>query len=181
MMMTIEEIVTKNLQKKPQIDKSVFVAPTALVIGDVTLAENASVWNYAVVRGDVGSISIGRFSNIQDCAVIHPGWTRKRDTGLPVSIGDYVTIAHGSVVHGATIESNVLVSMNCTIMNGARINSNSIIGAGAVVTEETVIPPNSLVFGIPAKPVKQVNEEQLHLIRWNAEEYYRLARSYLKL
>jgi len=178
--MSIEEIVARNLRKKPRIHESVFVAPSAHVIGDVEIDENASVWNCAVVRGDVGRITIGRFSNIQDCAVIHPGWTRERDTGIPVSIGDYVTIAHGAIVHGATIESNVLVSMNATIMNNAKIGSNSIIGAGAVVTQGDVIPPNSICFGIPAKPVKTVNDEQLELIRWNAAEYYRLAKQYLK-
>ncbi len=145
------------------------------------LAENASVWNCAVVRGDVGRIEIGRFSNVQDCAVIHPGWTRERDTGILCIIGEYVSIAHGAIIHGATIKDNVIVSMNATIMNNPKIGSNSIIGAGAVVTQNSVIPPNSICFGIPAKPVKTVNEEQLELIRWNAEEYYKLARSYLRL
>ena len=180
-MSNLEEIVARNLQIKPRIHESVFIAPSANVIGDVEIAENASVWNCAVVRGDVGHIEIGRFSNIQDCAVIHPGWTRERDTGIPCIMGEYVSIAHGAIVHGATIEDNVIVSMNATIMNGAQIGSNSIIGAGAVVTQGTIIPPNSICFGIPAKPVKTVNDEQLVLIKWNATEYYRLAKQHLKL
>lgn len=180
-MSNLEEIVASNLKKKPRIHESVFISPSANVIGDVELAENASVWNCAVVRGDVGRIEIGRFSNIQDNAVIHPGWTRERDTGIPVVIGEYVSIAHGAIVHGATIEDNVIISMNATVMNNAKVGSNSIIGAGAVVTQNSIIPPNSICFGIPAKSVKTVNEEQLELIRWNAEEYYKLARSYLRL
>jgi carbonic anhydrase/acetyltransferase-like protein (isoleucine patch superfamily) len=180
-MSNLEEILARNLQINPRIHESVFIAPSAHVIGDVELAENASVWNCAVVRGDVGRIEIGRFSNVQDCAVIHPGWTREHDTGIPCIIGEYVSIAHGAICHGATIEDNVIVSMNATVMNDARVGSNSIIGAGAVVTQGTVIPPNSICFGIPAKPVTTVNEEQLELIRWNAEEYYKLARSYLRL
>lgn len=180
-MSNLEEIVARNLQKKPRIHESVYIAPTAHVIGDVELAENTSVWNCAVVRGDVGSIEIGRFSNIQDCAVIHPGWTRERDIGIPCVIGEYVSIAHGAICHGATIEDNVIVSMNATIMNDAKVGTNSIIGAGAVVTQGAIIPPNSICFGIPAKPVKTVNADQLELIRWNAAEYYRLAKQYLKL
>ncbi len=179
-MSNLEEIVARNLKKTPQIHESVFISPSANVIGDVELVENASVWNCAVVRGDVGRIEIGRFSNIQDCAVIHPGWTRERDTGIPCIIGEYVSIAHGAVVHGATIEDNVIVSMNATIMNNAKVGSNSIIGAGAVVTQNSIIPPNSICFGIPAKPLRIVNEEQLELIKWNAMEYYRLAKQYLK-
>ena len=180
-MSNLEEIVARNLKIKPSIHKSVFISPSANVIGDVELAENASVWNCAVVRGDVGRIEIGRFSNIQDCAVIHPGWTRESDTGIPCIIGEYVSIAHGAIIHGATLEDNIIVSMNATVMNDAKIGSNSIVGAGAVVTQGAVIPSGSLAFGIPAKPVKTVNEEQLELIRWNAEEYYKLARSYLRL
>jgi carbonic anhydrase/acetyltransferase-like protein (isoleucine patch superfamily) len=179
-MSNLEEIVARNLKKTPQIHESVFISPSANVIGDVELAENASVWNCAVVRGDVGRIEIGRFSNIQDCAVIHPGWTRERDTGIPVSVGEYVSIAHGAIIHGATIEDNVIISMNATVMNGAQIGSNSIIGAGAVVTQGAIIPANSICFGIPAKNVKTVNEEQMELIKWNAAEYYRLAKQYLK-
>ncbi|MFX1464863.1 MAG: gamma carbonic anhydrase family protein [Promethearchaeota archaeon] len=180
-MSNLEEIVATNLKKKPSIHESVFISPSANVIGDVELAENASVWNCAVVRGDVGRVEIDRFSNVQDNCVIHPGWTRERDTGIDVRIGQYVSIAHGAIIHGATIEDNVIVSMNATVMNNAKIGSNSIIGAGAVVTQNAVIPTNSICFGIPAKPVKTVNEEQLELIRWNAKEYYKLARSYLRL
>ena len=179
-MSNLEEIVSQNLKIKPSIHESVYISPSANVIGNVELAENASVWNCAVVRGDVGRIEIGRFSNIQDCAVIHPGWTRESDTGIAVHIGEYVSIAHGAVIHGAAIEDNVIISMNATVMNGAQIGSNSIIGAGAVVTQGAIIPPNSICFGIPAKPVKTVNEEQMKLIKWNAAEYYRLAKQYLK-
>ena len=179
-MSNLEEIVARNLQKTPMLHESVYISPSANVIGDVELAENSSVWNCAVVRGDVGRIEIGRFSNVQDCAVIHPGWTRERDSGIPVYIGEYVSIAHGAIIHGATIEDNVIISMNATVMNGAKVSSNSILGAGAVVTQNAIIPPNSICFGIPAKPVKTVNEEQLELIKWNAMEYYRLAEQYLK-
>ena len=178
-MSSLEEIVARNLLKTPKLHESVYISPSANVIGDVELAENSSIWNCAVVRGDVGRIEIGRYSNVQDCAVIHPGWTREKDSGIDVSIGEYVSIAHGVIVHGATIEDNVIISMNATVMNGAKVSSNCIIGAGAVVTQNAIIPPNSICFGIPAKPVKTVNDEQLELIKWNATEYYRLAKQYL--
>ena len=129
----------------PVIPTSCYIDPSAQVIGDVILGEQASIWMNAVVRGDVNSIRIGAKSNVQDCAVLH---------GMrylyPVIVGEMVTIGHNATVHGCVLEDAVLVGIGATILNNARIGEGSIIAAGAVIPEQTVIPPNSLVAGVPA-------------------------------
>src|SRR6201994_211841 len=130
----------------PTVPSSCYVDESAQIIGDVVLGENSSVWMNAVVRGDVNSIRIGANSNVQDCAVLH---------GMryvyPVIVGDWVTIGHNATVHGCVLEDAVLVGMGSTILNNARIGEGSIIAAGAVIPEQMVIPPNSLVAGVPGK------------------------------
>lgn len=133
-------------QKTPRISPQVaFVAENAVVIGDVTLAEGASVWYGAVLRGDTGSITVGKNTNIQDNAVLHTGDT------CPVVVGDCVTIGHCALVHGCTVGDHCLIGMHATILNGAVIGEGSVIAAGALVTEHTVIPPHSIVMGVPGK------------------------------
>jgi carbonic anhydrase/acetyltransferase-like protein (isoleucine patch superfamily) len=149
-----------------------FIAPTATVIGEVTLGEDTGIWFGAVVRGDKDRIEIGTGSNIQDNAVVHTS------AGFPALIGKEVSVGHGAILHGCTIGDRVLVGMGAIVMNGARIGEDTIIAAGAVVTEGSVIPPGSVVMGVPAKVVKQATPGQLEGIRRNAESYIALARSY---
>ncbi|MDD1668614.1 MAG: gamma carbonic anhydrase family protein [Methanomicrobiales archaeon] len=149
-----------------------FVAPTAMVIGDVILGEETGIWFGAVIRGDKDRIEIGAGSNIQDNAVVHTS------TGFPTRVGREVSVGHGAILHGCTIGDRVLVGMGAIVMNGAKVGEDSIIAAGAVVTEGSVIPPGSVVMGVPAKVVKQASPDQKDGIRRNAESYIALARSY---
>ena len=143
-----------------QIHDTAFIAPGAVVLGDVTIGENSGIWYNAVVRGDRDSIVIGKESNIQDNAVVHLG------SGYPVEIGDHVTIGHGAIVHGCKIGDNTMIGMGAILMNGCKIGKNCIIGAGALVTQNVEIPDNSLVVGNPGKVKRAVTEEE---IRWNLE------------
>ncbi len=151
---------------------SVVICSGAHVIGDVKLGENVSVWFGAVIRGDVSSIEIGDNSNVQDNCVIHCS------KGYPTVIKDNVSVGHGAVVHGCTIEDNVLIGMNATILNGAKIGKNSIVGAGALVTEGKEFPDNSLILGVPAKLIKEVSPSQIQHIQDNADNYVNLSRKY---
>ena len=134
---------------KPKIHESSYIAPTAVIIGDVEISEGVSVWDGAVLRGDVAPIKIGKNTNVQDNVVIHV------DYNEPTIIGENVTIGHLATVHGAKIGNNVIVGIHAVVLNRAEIGDGSVIGAGAVVTSGTKIPPRSLVLGIPAKVVKQ--------------------------
>ncbi len=140
--------------------------------GDVTLAENASVWFGAVLRGDVDKIVVGKRSNVQDLAVIHC------DPGFPCTIGEEVTIGHAAVVHGATIESRVLIGIRAVVLNGAVVGEGSIIGAGAVVTEGAIIPPDSLVVGVPGKVLRETTPDQREHILRNALNYVESGKRY---
>ncbi|MGJ7905958.1 gamma carbonic anhydrase family protein [Actinopolyspora sp. H202] len=152
----------------PTVRDGAWVAPTATLAGAVTLAAEASIWYASVVRADCDSISIGRGSNIQDGCVAHA------DPGIPVEIGEYVSVGHRAVLHGCTVENNVLVGMSATVLNGARIGSGSIIAAGTVILEGTEIRPNSLVAGVPGKVRRETTEEERELITANAEHYLTL-------
>ena len=132
--------------KFPQIAESAYIDPAAVIIGDVVIGEESSVWPMSVVRGDVHSIRIGKQTNIQDGCVLHV----MRDQ-YALTLGDEVTVGHSVTLHGCTIESRVLVGMGCVILNGAMIGTNSIIAAGTLITERTVIPAGSLVMGSPGK------------------------------
>ena len=153
--------------------EGVFIAPTATVIGNVTIAPGSSVWFGAVIRSDTALIQIGRNTSVQDNAVIH---VRE---GIETRIGDQVTMGHGSIVHGAQIEDTVLIGIGAIILDRARVGGGSIIGAGAVVTEGTQIPRHSLVLGVPAKVIKEVTAEQIQWIETNARSYTELAQRYL--
>ena len=158
--------------KTPKIHPTVFVAPTASVIGDVTIDEGSSVWPGAAIRGDFNSITIGKYTSIQDNAVIHATpWNLTK-------IGDYVTVGHGAVIHAATIENNILIGMRSVILDGSKIHKNSIIGAGSVVVENTEIPANSLALGIPAKVIKTLDSEQENRAQMGAMAYFQLAQKH---
>ena len=153
--------------------EGVFIAPTATVIGNVTIAPGSSVWFGAVIRSDMALIQIGRNTSVQDNAVIH---VRE---GIDTRVGDQVTMGHGAIVHGAQIENTVLIGIGAIILDRARVGEGSIIGAGAVVTEGTQIPRRSLVLGVPGKVVKEVTAEQIQWIEANARSYTELAQRYL--
>ena len=128
----------------PRIAQDAFIAPGAVLIGDVHVAAGASVWFNAVIRADHEPVYIGANSNIQDGAVLHI------DHGLPVKIGENVTVGHGAVVHSATIDDGALIGMNATVLNGAHIGSGCVVGANALVTENAAFEPDSLILGVPA-------------------------------
>ncbi|OLC01377.1 MAG: gamma carbonic anhydrase family protein [Nitrospirae bacterium 13_1_40CM_62_7] len=159
---------------KPTIAASAFIEETAVVIGDVVIGEESSVWFHAVVRGDVHSIRIGKWTNIQDLSVVHV----THDTH-PTVLGDDVTVGHHVVLHGCTIKNRVLIGMGALIMDGAVIGEDCIVGAGALVTERTIVPPKSLILGAPAKVKRPVTEAELAWIRESAQNYVKYARQYL--
>jgi len=132
----------------PRLDKSVFVAPTAQIIGDVHIGRQSSVWFHSVLRGDMDSIRVGERTNIQDLSLCHA------DKGIPLKIGDGVTIGHRCIIHGCTIEDDCLIGMGAVVMNQAVIGRGSVVAAGAVVLEKTIIPPYSLVTGLPGRVKK---------------------------
>lgn len=158
----------------PVTESDVWIAESADVIGDVYLKTDASVWYQAVIRGDGGTISIGKGSNIQDQCILHT------DPGHELVVGDHVSVGHGAILHGCTIHDHCLIGMGAIIMNGAEINPYSIIAAGAVVTENTVIPTGSLAVGCPAKVIKSVNAEQRTEIEANARHYIELKEEHQK-
>jgi carbonic anhydrase/acetyltransferase-like protein (isoleucine patch superfamily) len=149
----------------PEIDQQAFVAPTAVVVGAVTMRPGASIWYGAVARADAETIEIGENSNVQDGCTLHS------DPGFPLVLGRGVTVGHRVVLHGAHIDDDVLVGMGSIVMNGARIGSGSIVAAGAVVTQGTQVPPGSVVAGVPAKVVRPATDDDLLHIRGNAASY----------
>jgi len=142
-----------------------WVAPSAAVIGKVTLGEDVSIWFGAVLRGDNERIALGDRTNIQEHVMIHT------DPQFPCTVGSNCTIGHRAILHGCTLGSNTLVGMGAIVLNGARVGNNCLIGAGALVPEGREIPDNSLVMGMPGKIVREVNEEQIEMIRRGVESY----------
>jgi carbonic anhydrase/acetyltransferase-like protein (isoleucine patch superfamily) len=167
--MTDERCVKYNPQL---VHKDAWVAPNAILTAQVSVASLASIWFGAVLRGDVEPIEIGEGSNIQDLSCLHA------DPGFPCKIGNYVTVGHRAIVHGATIEDEVLVGMGAIILNGARIGKHSIVGAGALITEGKIIPPRSLVVGVPAKIVREVSDEEVAKLLRTAQRYIDASRRY---
>ena len=159
---------------KPTVPKSCFIEETAVVIGDVVMGEDCSVWFNAVIRGDVHYIRIGNRTNVQDLCMLHV----THDTHALI-IGNDVTIGHNVVLHGCTIHDRVLVGMGAIIMDGAVIGEDSVVGAGSLVIEGTVVPPKSLILGSPARVKRPVTEKELAWITESAENYVRYARQYL--
>ncbi len=158
--------------ESPKIDKEAFVHPEATVIGDVEIEDNSSVWPSASLRGDSNSIRIGSKTSVQDNAVIHT------DESNPADIGNRVTIGHGAIVHGCTVEDEVLIGMGATVLSGAYIGKHSIIAAGAVVPEGKDIPKGSLVMGVPGKIVRELEESDVEHIRQNAQVYVDKLKEY---
>ena len=151
-----------------------YESPHCVIDGDVTIGEGVGIWHYAVVRGDEAAIHIGDRSNIQDGCILHV------DEGKALTIGNGVTVGHRAVVHGCTIDDDVLIGMGAIVLNGAHVGAGSIIAAGAVVLGGADIPPNSMVMGVPAKVRGTIRPEQLKASRENAERYVVLAKKHLK-
>lgn len=163
------------LLRQPRLPASAFIAPSADIVGDVTLGEESSVWYQAVVRGDINRIVVGPRSNIQDGAVVHLA------DDYPALIGELVTVGHKAIVHACTIHDEVLIGMGAIILDGAEIGARSIIGAGAVVTGGTKIPPGSLVVGTPAKVRRSLSLDEQAVVKTWAEKYVAVSRHYLAL
>ena len=164
--------IAARLKKGPTIHSSAWVVPGATVLGDVTLAEESSVWYGAVLRGDINRIILGPRSNVQDNAVLHV------DTNFPTTVGELVTIGHNAVVHACKIDNEVLVGMGAIILDDVEVGARSIIGANALVTIGTKVPPGSLVLGSPAKIRRQLAlDEQEDIARW-AWSYVETAKRY---
>ena len=155
-----------------QLDPSVFLAPGAIVCGDVRIGAHSSVWFHAVIRGDSDRIEIGAHTNVQDLTMIHV------DEGCPAIVGDRVTIGHRAMIHGCVIEDDCLIGMGAIVLSGARIGAGSLIGAGALVRERQVIPPGSLVIGFPARVAGEVQPAHREAIVRGATHYEELARDY---
>lgn len=150
----------------PQFGSNCFLAETAVVVGEVRMGNNCTVWFHAVVRGDVHSITIGDNTNIQDGAVIHCTYQKAKTV-----IGSNVSIAHKAIVHGCTIEDNVLIGMGAIVMDDAVIGTGSVIAAGAIILPKTIVEPGTVWAGVPAKKVKDVGEEMKQVIQRTAKNY----------
>jgi carbonic anhydrase/acetyltransferase-like protein (isoleucine patch superfamily) len=151
---------------QPQFGENCWFAENATIVGEVIMGRDCTVWFNAVIRGDVNTITIGDRTNIQDGAVIHCTYQRFKTT-----IGNSVSIAHNAVVHGCTVEDNVLIGMGAIVMDGAIIGTGSIVAAGAIVTQNTIVPPDSIYAGNPARFLKAVSPEQADIFARTANNY----------
>jgi carbonic anhydrase/acetyltransferase-like protein (isoleucine patch superfamily) len=156
----------------PTVAPDAFVAPGAMVIGDVTIGAGSSVWYNAVLRGDIAPIRVGVGSNVQDGAVLHV------DEGVPCVVGDGVVIGHGAVVHSATVGDGAMVAMHATLLSHSKVGPESIVGANALVSEGKEFPARSLIVGVPGKLLREVTDEQAIGIRDNARRYAGYAQAH---
>jgi carbonic anhydrase/acetyltransferase-like protein (isoleucine patch superfamily) len=159
-------------EHSPRIGAGAWVADSAQVIGNVELAENASVWFGAILRGDTEPLTIGRGSNVQDGSVLHA------DVGHPVVIGENVTVGHQVVLHGCTVGDGSLIGIQAVVLNGAKIGRHCLVGAGALVTEGKEFPDGSMIIGSPAKVVRQLTPEQIARLQRSAEHYVSNAKRF---
>lgn len=158
--------------KRPQVGENVFVAPNAVLIGDVTVGAGASIWFGAVLRGDFGAIVIGPGANVQDNAVVHTA------SDQPTVVGENATIGHGAVLEACTIEDGAVIGINAVVMNGALVGAQSMVAAGSVVTERMQIPPRHLVAGVPAAVKKELSGRSLEWVAMAGPDYRHLAATY---
>lgn len=161
-------------QRPINLPEGVFVAPSAVIIGDVTLLPDSSIWFGAVLRGDIERITIGRGSNIQDGSVCHT------DPNNPCTVGDYVTVGHMAMLHGCSIGDHSLIGIGATLMNGVSVGKNCIVGAHSLITEGKSFPDNVVIMGMPAKVVREVTDTDLDALQANAERYVQRAKRYLQ-
>jgi carbonic anhydrase/acetyltransferase-like protein (isoleucine patch superfamily) len=154
--------------RTPVLEGPCFIAPGAHLIGDVRVAEDASIWFNAVLRADEAPISVGRGSNLQDGVMVHT------DADVPVEVGENVTVGHGAILHGCVLEDGCLVGMGAIVLNGARIGRESLVAAGTLIPEGRVIPPESLVMGSPGRVVRSLRPEELERLKLSAPHYVSL-------
>ncbi len=157
---------------RPTIDAAAFVHPGAIVLGDVTLGGRVSVWPTAVIRGDTGRVVVGDESNVQDGSIIHV------DHGFPATLGRRVAVGHRAIVHGATVDDDCLIAMGAILLNGVSIGAGSIVGAGAVCREGMVVPPNSLVLGVPGRIVRETTSAERDRIARTVQSYLELQQAH---
>lgn len=174
MSLSLTDRLKMHLSCTPQVHPTAYVAPSAVLIGNVHLGPNTSVWPTAVLRGDIDRIEIGEGSNVQDGAIIHLA------DDLPAIIGRYVTIGHGAIVHAARVEDECLIGMRSTILDGAVIGRQSLVAAGSVVTPGTHIPEGSMVMGIPAKVIRLLTQTEREELKVWADRYVQTALHYLE-
>jgi carbonic anhydrase/acetyltransferase-like protein (isoleucine patch superfamily) len=172
---SLEPLVLPIHGDHPDVARAAFLAPGAVLIGAVTLGEGTSVWYGCVLRADGGSITVGRDVNIQDGSVLHA------DPGSPTVLGDRVSLGHGAIVHGATVEDDVLIGMRATVLNGARIGRGSLVAAGALVRPGTDVPPGSLVAGVPAVVRRPVTDEERAMILGTTPSYQQHADDHRRM
>ena len=158
----------------PQVHTQAWVAPSAQVMGQVSVGAGASIWFGTVVRGDTERITIGADSNIQDASVLHA------DAGQPLVIGERVTVGHQAMLHGCTVDDESLIGIGAIVLNGAKIGKNCLVGAGALVTEGKEFPDGSMILGSPAKVVRQLTPEQIEGLRQSAQHYKTNAQRFAK-
>lgn len=159
--------------KRPRVAEGAFVAPNAVLVGDVTIEDGASIWYGAVLRGDFGSIRIGRGANVQDNVVVHTSAEHS------TVVGESSTIGHGAVLEACVVERGAVVGMNAVVMQGATVGEEAMVAAGAIVSENMRIPPRNLAAGIPAVLKKELSGRSLEWVRMAAPDYQQLAASYL--
>ena len=174
-------MIYKFKEWTPALGENSWIAPSADVVGNVTMGEECSIWFGCVVRGDVHYIKIGDRTNIQDLSMIHVTHYKKEDMsdGNPTVIGSDVTIGHRVMLHGCTIEDACLIGMSATILDGAVIGRESIVGAGALVTKNKVFPPRSLIMGSPAKAVRTLSDEEVQELYASAKRYVKFKNDYI--
>ena len=153
---------------EPKIDPSCYVAPEAIVIGDVEIAKGCSIWPFAVIRADLSEVRIGEGSSIQEHCQVHG------NPGRATIVGKNVSVGHGAIIHAAVVEDYVIIGMNSCVLDGAHIGTDSVIGAGAVVREGMQVPPGSLVVGVPARVVRENDRSLREMAERNAKEYHEL-------
>lgn len=160
--------------KKPKIGKNVFIAPTAVIVGDVEIGDHASIWYGVVIRGDLAPVTIGENSNIQDNCTVHT------DTAHPAVIAENVTVGHNAVVHGCTVEADCLIGIGAVVLNGACIKAGSVVASGSVVKEGQIVGPRHLVAGVPAMLRKELTEDDVRKFGGPLRTYLELAKEYMK-
>jgi carbonic anhydrase/acetyltransferase-like protein (isoleucine patch superfamily) len=165
-----------NLRKSPKLGKGVYIAPSAVAVGDITIGDHSSLWPNVSARGDVNWIKIGSRTNIQDNSVLHV----TVDTN-PLDIGDDVTIGHGCILHGCTIKDRSLIGMGSVVLDGAVVGPDAMVGAGSVVKMGDVVPPGTLYLGVPARYRRDLTPEEIAALLESAEEYAKFAAEYLDL
>ncbi|MEF3280180.1 MAG: gamma carbonic anhydrase family protein [Elusimicrobiota bacterium] len=160
------------MKNEPVISPKAYIHKTAVIIGNVEIDDDVSVWPYVVLRGDIDKIKIGKRSNIQDLSVFHPNRNK------PIIIGENVTVGHGAIVHGSVIGNNCLIAMNATVID-SQIGDNCLIGANCLITPNSKIPPGSLVVGVPFKIVRELTDKEIKAISESAEDYFNLMSAYM--